>query len=125
MIHIRRKDLYTHLVAVPYVQRRLRRITHDTGQQCRHILYRIVLFQISCLIADDRISRRVRFVESILGKAHHLVEYLIRRLGRYPIPYAARYLDISGFIRLSVQEDLALSDHLLHLLFGHCLSELV
>ena len=118
-VNIGRQDLYSHIAAVPYIQSRRLRVSHNAGKKSRHVLERIIVFEISSLIRYDRVSSRVRFVEGVLGEADHAVEDRLRYIPRHSVRYGSRDLDISEGVLLSVDEVFLFSLHLVHLLLGH------
>ena len=58
-------------------------------------------------------------VESVFGECDHLIEYLLCRFMRHPVPHTASYLDIAVIIQLAVYEIFLLLQHDVHFLFAH------
>ena len=115
----RRRELYTHLTAVSYIVCRVFGVTGHAGHERRHEFHRIVAFQVSRLVGDDRVGRRVRLVKGVGSEADHVIEDDFRGGRRHAVPDAARDLHVALLVLLAVDEVLLLLQHDAHLLLAH------
>ena len=76
-------------------------------------------FEIGCLVGDDRVGGRMRFVEGVFGKGRHLVENPVGRLFGNAVSDSARNGRRSVGIVLPVDKDLPFGRHDVRFLFGH------
>ena len=71
-IDVRRENPHAALADFRNIGSDFRQVAKLGCQQCRKILFGIVLFEIGCAITEDRIRRRVAFVECVIGKTRKL-----------------------------------------------------
>ena len=77
LVNVGRKNANTARVALADIFGNLGLTTQHACEQCRHILLRIVAFEICCAIRNEGICRGVRFVKRIVCKAFHIREQLL------------------------------------------------
>jgi len=82
-------------------------VVHVRGQHRGHELRRVVHLQPRGLVGDQRVRRRVRLVEAVLGELLHQVEDL-RRRARVHAAFGGAGLELGAFLR-----------HFLGLLLAH------
>ena len=114
-VHIRREDRNSHLAAYKDIFRHLTGHFDYGRHQRGHEFHRIIVFQKSGLIGNHRISRRMGFIEGVLGEIDHLIINLIRHFLGNSIG------DTSGnsFFLVAVNEVLTLFLHHRCFLLGH------
>ena len=76
-------------------------------------------FEVSRLVGQHRIGSGVALVESVFGKADHIVEYFLGYRLRYAVAYAACYLHIAVLVGLAVDEIFFFFQHDIHFFLGH------
>ena len=91
------------------------RICHQGRQE----LGRIVALQPGRLVSDDRVGRRVGFIERVSRETRHFVEDGVGDLLGHPVADAAGHVDGTVLVQLAVDEILALLRHDVRLLLGH------
>ena len=106
-IGVRSLDRNAHLATLVDVLHHVVRRTGHRCQQRRHELHGIVRFEISRVIGQQRISRGVRFIETISRELRHQVENLFDLL--------RRILALRG----ALHEAFALLRHLLGFFLAH------
>ena len=79
LVDIRRQHFDPHAPAGKNVFRHLFGIVNDRSHKRRHKFHRIIILQPGCLIGHYRIAGRMRLVEGIFGKVHHVFIDLSRR----------------------------------------------
>ena len=79
-VDIRRQNVDAKALAFLDVFGQFGQPVHHRSHQRGHELHREIKLQISGLVADDGISRRMRLVERVLRKVHHIVIDLIGNL---------------------------------------------
>ena len=115
----RRQHFDAHLLAVSDIFCDGFGVSHDAGHQRRHKFHRIVFLQISSLVSDYRIYRRVGFIECVLGKGFHIGKDGLCRRFADSISDAARNFHIACFVQLSMDEIFLLLQHDIFFLFTH------
>ena len=116
VVDIRRADRESCRAAFLPVGKKLAAVLQNACHERRHIITEIMAFQVGGLVRDERIRGGMALVEGIGREALHLVEDLVGDCLRDAVrqtPHTA-----VGILR-TVQENLALADHLLMLLFRH------
>ncbi len=99
LIDVRRQDPDPKVAALGDVSDDLIRIAHDTGKKSGHELCGIMGLQISGLIRDQGIGRRMTFIETVTRKISHQVKDLLGLFLRdLMMPLSA--LDKEGFLLL-------------------------
>ena len=80
-------------------------------------------FEVCRAVGNDRISRRMRFIEGIGGKAFHLGKNRLCGFKGNPPPDTAVNQYPAVFIAKSVEKDIPLLFHLTFLFLGHSASD--
>ena len=97
------------------ILRALIRIIDHACHERGHELDRMVILQVGSLEADHRIGCRVGFIERVVRKIRHLIEYMLRDSFRDSVRNTAGNI----FLRIPVNEIPALLLHDRSLFLGH------
>ena len=73
LIDVRRQDADPHTAAHHNIFCHLSGIINHRSHKRRHKFYRIVIFQVSCLIGNHRITGRMGLIKCIFGEIHHVI----------------------------------------------------
>ena len=99
-IDIRGQNFDAHAPTGEDIFRYLSGIINHGGHQCRHEFQRVIIFQVSGLVRNHRITGGMGFIESVFGKIHHFFINGPRHLLRYSVIHTAR----NAFFFISVNE---------------------
>ena len=83
LVHVRRQHLDAELVARVDVDRHAVLRRHHGADERRHVLARVVLAQPGGLVGDQRVTRRVRLRERVVGRLLDVLPQLLRGRRRH------------------------------------------